>query len=101
MQKTPRIKEILGVLLSEAEGTRTPNHRIDSRMVIPNAGDANTFPEKGLAKTRGDGETMSAAESAAILTEDADLQAVIEQWSDLPQTIKTAILALIRVGEEP
>jgi hypothetical protein len=30
MQKTPRIKEILGVLLSEAEGTRTPNHRIDS-----------------------------------------------------------------------
>ena len=41
-----------------------------------------------------------AAESAAILAEDADLRAIIEGWPDLPQAIKTAILALLRASEE-
>jgi hypothetical protein len=41
-----------------------------------------------------------AADDSAILSEDADLRAIVESWSDLPQTIKTAILALIQVGEE-
>jgi len=43
-----------------------------------------------------------AAPGAAVELEnapiDVDLQAIIEQWADLPDAIKAGIMAMVRVG---
>ena len=55
-----------------------------------------TYPENtGENGISGDAGSISAAVDQEI---DTDLQAVIDAWQDLPEAIKTGILAMVRTA---
>ena len=85
---------------SEADGTRTRNHRIDSRMLT--AGKANniSFSNNDMRLRPVGDECHSAAECAAQTPEnerfDPDLALVIDAWPTLPKSTQADILRRIR-----
>ena len=78
---------------SEADGTRTRNHRIDSQPVeCPNSRD-----ERGLR----DGTETIAAQTAALGSDaphDPDLAPLIAAWPDLPEPVRAGIYAMVRAA---
>ena len=71
----------------EGEGTRTPNHRIDSPVLTPaNPEEDADFPKVG-------------APGSAVETEigisDPDLVVILQQWDSLPEKVRTRIMAIV------
>jgi len=80
-------------LSSEADGTRTRNHRIDSQ------------PDESH-KPLGDSDLRDATEAIAAHTaaprsdapNDPDLAALIAAWPDLPEPVRAGINAMVRAA---
>ena len=83
---------------SEADGTRTRNHRIDSPGVTQVHEPSNSFDAKRLANFTLPREFPSAAVSPDNRLICPDLEVVIAAWPTLPETVKAAILAMARVA---
>ena len=85
--------------LSEADGNRTRNLRIDSPVLSSLSTDANPSDGNGLANEASGARKASAADSAALSPNsvliDPDLQAIIDVWPALAESTKTKILRLI------
>ena len=81
-----------GYLLSEDDGTRTRNHRIDS----PLTSHSNPKPHKDNTKSDAAGRSAGRSdEQGEGGITDADLTALVAAWPTLPEPIKAAIRALI------
>jgi hypothetical protein len=70
-------------VISEGDGTRTRNHRIDS----PATPDRTTLQDNDLRR--------QALALTLRLHADPDLTRIIDAWPDLPAHIKAAVLALV------
>ena len=78
---------------SEADGTRTRNHRIDSQP------DDSPNPRDGRGLR--DAATPIAAQTAAPGSDgphDPDLAALIAAWSDLPEPVRAGSNAMVRAA---
>jgi hypothetical protein len=80
---------------SEAEGTRTPNHRIDSRVVNAATSDTNRCNNSKLHLTTETESEEGVAESAAA-SNDPELAMLIEKGSSLPPAIRAGIVAMVQ-----
>ena len=58
-------------------------------------GDVKSGNSKGLGKSPESGGAESGAESGVSGDFDADLRKVIDAWADLPEAVKTGILAMV------
>jgi len=74
--------------LSEAEGTRTPNHRIDS----PH-GSNDKACDNNVLQHDENPVALPVALNAKI--DDPELAEVVRQWARLPKAIKGAIAAMV------
>jgi hypothetical protein len=73
--------------LSEGDGTRTRNHRIDSPTEAHQKEPENTEISPV--------ETSACRPACRTEPADADLERVVAAWPDLPDAIRRAVLALI------
>ena len=91
-QKTPW-RAAKGSSSSEADGTRTRNHRIDSQPgESPNPRDGCDLRKAAEA---------TAAQPAAPVSDapqDPDLEALIAAWHDLPEPFRAGINAMVRAA---
>jgi hypothetical protein len=87
-EETPALA---GVLRSEADGTRTRNHRIDSQ----SGESGKDCPGRNLRAGEADGAAPRAARPR-----DRDLEAVIAAWPRLPEPIHAAIMAMLEATVE-
>ena len=94
----PVICEAMRGAASEADGTRTRNHRIDSPGVTQVHEPSNSFAAKRLANSTLSREFPSAAVSPDNRLICPELEVVIAAWPTLPETIKAEILAMARVA---
>ena len=86
-----------GYLVSEDDGTRTRNHRIDSLVEeSPNA-----CGDNGLGESTEASAAPGAARSAELpLVDDAELARLVSLWPTLPEAVRLAIARLIEEAEE-
>ena len=76
------------VFLSEGEGTRTLNHRIDSQIPHPQNPEENgDFPKAGAP---------GAAVESEIGISDPDLAVIVQRWDSLPEAVKAGIVAMVK-----
>ena len=80
---------------SEADGTRTRNHRIDS----PVHQSRKPTDSKGLRTDAEPRATHSATLSVKSAPSDPDLSAVIDAWPTLPKAIRAGIVAMVRASK--
>jgi hypothetical protein len=85
--------QVSGESLSEADGTRTRNHRIDSQP------DDSPNPRDGRG-LREAAETIAApiAAPGSDATHDPDLAALVAAWPDLPEPVRAGINAMVRAA---
>ncbi|RMH67861.1 MAG: hypothetical protein D6685_03020, partial [Bacteroidetes bacterium] len=80
-------------LQSEADGTRTRNHRIDSQPV-------DSHNPRGGQELRDDAEAIAAQTAApgSDAPHEPDLAALIVAWPDLPEPVRAGINAMVRAA---
>ena len=85
-EKAPQVLTLAGLLLSEYDGTRTRNHRIDS----PEMDLTNCLETQAVRPIEPEAWGQSPPPSP-------ELQRVVRMWGTLPEAIRTVILTLIDV----
>ncbi len=87
------------VIPSEADGTRTRNHRIDSPTVIDSSTHAKSIEGNTFQQPVERAELGSAARRAEPQSSDPDLTAVINAWPTIYKETKRVLIRVVKADQ--